>query len=117
MGSTSFRTGTIYLYRKGYADKKAGVILTGLDPVALYQDSLLRQYGADEKSTRLMSVLDQLNQEYGRNTISVFSAGDKKNWAMRWENYLPVTRRNGVITHSAYFLIVSGASAYCILLE
>lgn len=77
------------IYRKGYAYKKAGVILTGIDPVTLYQDSLLTQYGADEKSTRLMSVMDQLNQKYGRNTISVYSVDNQKSWAMRRENMSP----------------------------
>lgn len=81
--------GLRHIYRKGYAYKKAGVILTGIDSVTLYQDSLLTQYGADEKSTRLMSVLDQLNQKYGRNAISVFSVGNKKAWSMRREIMSP----------------------------
>ncbi|WP_371264903.1 DUF4113 domain-containing protein [Nitrosomonas communis] len=65
------------------------MILTGIDPVTVYQDSLLTQYGVDEKSARLMSVMDQLNQKYGRNTVSVFSVGGQKTWSMRREIMSP----------------------------
>ncbi|MCW5599665.1 MAG: Y-family DNA polymerase [Nitrosomonas sp.] len=81
--------GLRHIYRKGYAYKKAGVILTGIDPLALYQTSLLTQQGADERSARLMNVLDQLNNKYGRNTVSVFSIGSKKSWSMRQEIMSP----------------------------
>ncbi|MCW5601355.1 MAG: Y-family DNA polymerase [Nitrosomonas sp.] len=81
--------GLRHIYRKGYAYKKAGVILTGIDPLALYQTSLLTQQGADERSARLMNALDQLNQKYGRNTVSVFSIGSKKSWSMRREIMSP----------------------------
>ena len=85
------------IYRKGYAYKKAGVILTGIDPVTLYQGSLLTQYGVDEKSARLMSVLDQLNQKYGRNTVSVFYVGSEKPGACDGRSCHLVIRQNGVM--------------------
>lgn len=81
--------GLKHIYRKGYAYKKAGVILTGIDPLTLYQTSLLTQQGADERSARLMNILDQLNNKYGRNTVSVFSIGSKKSWSMRREIMSP----------------------------
>ncbi|SFM61186.1 Y-family DNA polymerase [Nitrosomonas communis] len=81
--------GLKHICRKGYAYKKAGVILTAIDPLTLYQDSLLTQYGADEKSARLMGVMDQLNQRYGRNIVSVFSVGSLKSWSMRREIMSP----------------------------
>jgi DNA polymerase V len=56
--------GLKHIYRKGYAYKKAGVILAGIDVGTMCQDSLLTQYGADEKSARLMNVLDQLNHNF-----------------------------------------------------
>lgn len=86
--------GLKHIYRKGYAYKKAGVILTGIDPVTLYQDSLLTQYGADEKSARLMSVLDQLNQRYGRQTVAVFSVSKNKSRMMRRESISPCYTTN-----------------------
>ena len=81
--------GLEHIYRKGYAYKKAGIILTGVDPITIHQDSLLTRYGADERSAKLMSVLDQLNQKYGRNTVSVFSVGSKQAWRMRREIMSP----------------------------
>jgi DNA polymerase V len=81
--------GLKHIYRKGYAYKKAGVILTGIDSAAIYQQSLLTRYGADEKSEKLMNAMDQLNQKYGRNTVSLFSAGNKKSWGMKRENISP----------------------------
>jgi DNA polymerase V len=81
--------GLRHIYRKGYAYKKAGVILTGIDSVATYHESLLTQYGADEKSAKLMNVMDQLNHKYGRNTVSVFSVGSQKAWSMRREIMSP----------------------------
>ncbi|SDY95998.1 Y-family DNA polymerase [Nitrosomonas sp. Nm58] len=86
--------GLRHIYRKGYAYKKAGVILTGIDSVATYQESLLTQYGADEKSAKLMNVMDQLNQKYGRDTVSVFSVGSKKSWSMKRENISPCYTTN-----------------------
>lgn len=77
------------IYRQGYAYKKAGVILIGIDPAAMYQESLLAEHGAGDKSAKLMKVLDQLNQEYGRNMVSVFSAGKGKSWTMRREIVSP----------------------------
>ncbi|WP_342020343.1 Y-family DNA polymerase [Nitrosomonas communis] len=77
------------IYRPGYAYKKAGVILAGIDSEEIYQDSLFGLYGADDRSTKLMSVLDQINQRYGCNTLSVYSAGKKKSWMMRRENMSP----------------------------
>lgn len=77
------------IYRRGYAYKKAGVMLTGIAPAAVRQASLLPQHGAGDKSERLMETVDKLNQAYGRNTVSVFSVGTKKTWTMRRENMSP----------------------------
>lgn len=77
------------IYRPGFAYKKTGVMLIGIGPAARQQLFLLPQHGAEEKSQRLMQVMDKLNGMYGRNTISVFSAGNRKSWAMRRENMSP----------------------------
>lgn len=77
------------IYRRGYAYEKAGVMLTGVATAAVRQASLLAQHGSGEKSERLMHALDSLNQRYGRNTVSLFSAGTDKSWAMRRENMSP----------------------------
>ena len=77
------------IYRPGFAYKKTGVMLIGIGPAAVQQLSLLAQHGAGDKSQRLMEAMDGLNQRYGRNTVSVFSAGKRKSWAMRRENMSP----------------------------
>lgn len=82
------------IYRPGYAYKKAGVMLTGIAPTAVRQASLFAPHGAGDKSEKLMRVLDRLNQRYGRNTVSVFSVGTRKSWAMRRENMSPCYTTN-----------------------
>jgi DNA polymerase V len=74
------------IYRPGYAYKKAGVILTGIDSAAVHQESFFTLHGAGDRSAKLMRVLDQLNQRYGHETISVFSVSKNKPWMMRREN-------------------------------
>ncbi len=82
------------IYRQGYAYKKAGVMLTGIDSAIMHQQSLFIQHGTDDKSARLMSVLDQINQRYGRDTLSVFSTGKRKSWTMHRENVSPCYTTN-----------------------
>ena len=77
------------IYRRGYAYKKAGVILTGIDSEAILQNSLFSIYGAGDRPVKLMNVLDQINQRYGRNTLSVYTTGKNKSWTMRRENMSP----------------------------
>lgn len=81
--------GLARIYRPDFAYKKAGVILTGISSASACQGSLFTQYRADEKSTKLMDVMDRLNRRYGRNTVSFFSAGNQKSWTMRRENMTP----------------------------
>lgn len=82
------------IYRPGFAYKKTRVMLIDIGPVAVQQLSLLAPHGAGDKSQRLMQVMDKLNGIYGRNTVSVFSAGDRKAWAMRRENMSPCYTTN-----------------------
>jgi DNA polymerase V len=81
--------GLKHIYRQGYAYKKAGIILTGIESTAVFQKSLFVLHGAGDKSDKLMKVLDKINQVYGRNTLSVFSTNTQKTWAMRRENMSP----------------------------
>lgn len=81
--------GLKHIYRSGFAYKKVGVMLTGITSSSLIQESLFADHAADEKTERLMAALDQLNRRYGSNTVTVFSTGTKKPWAMRRENKTP----------------------------
>ena len=77
------------IYRPGYAYKKVGVMLMGINNAQTTQGSLLLEHGADERSQRLMKVMDALNSRYGRNTVSVFTPSSPKPWAMRREAMSP----------------------------
>jgi DNA polymerase V len=46
------------IFRSGFAYKKAEVILTGITSAVLIQQSLFSNHETDEKSARLMAVID-----------------------------------------------------------
>ncbi len=80
------------IYRPGYAFIKAGVMLLDLHSAKLRQGELDLEPQEAEDSTRerLMGVLDELNQRYGRGTVKLASAGvqakgERASWAMRQE--------------------------------
>ena len=77
------------VYRRGYAYKKSGVMLMGINNARTAQGSLLREHGSGGKSEKLMKAMDAINSRFGRNTISVFSASSPKPWAMRREMMSP----------------------------
>lgn len=77
------------IYRGGFAYKKAGVMLMGINDEQIMQGSLLHEHGMGERSQRLMKVMDALNSRYGRNTVSVFTPASPKPWAMRREAMSP----------------------------
>lgn len=73
--------GLASIYRPGYRYKKAGVILTGLQPVAAVQDDLFSSYDRT-RSTKLMGAIDKINGIYGMHTVSFAGAGIRKPWRM-----------------------------------
>lgn len=77
------------IFRPGYAYKKAGVMLMGIDEAKVAQGSLLPKHGSGSRSERLMQAMDALNLRYGRNTVSVFTPSSPKPWAMRREAMSP----------------------------
>lgn len=77
------------IFRPGFAYKKSGVMLMGINNAQTTQGSLLLEHGADERSQRLMKAMDALNSRYGRNTVSVFTPSSPKPWAMRREAMSP----------------------------
>jgi len=78
------------IYRAGYSYKKAGVILLGLHPAAQQQGNLLMA-DPDARTSKVMHVMDHLNQKYGANTLSLAGAGLQPHWrtqaAQRTPNY------------------------------
>lgn len=84
------------IYRSGYAFIKAGVMLLDLHSAKLRQGELdLEPLEAQDCAReRLMGVLDELNQRYGRGTVKLASAGveatgERASWAMRQERRSP----------------------------
>lgn len=84
------------IYRPGYAFIKAGVMLLDLHSAKLRQGELdlEPQEAQDCTRERLMGVLDELNQRYGRGTLKLASAGvealgERASWAMRQERRSP----------------------------
>ncbi len=73
------------IYRPGFRYKKAGITLTLLTDKTLRQETLFDDPLLRAKSTRLMAVIDAVNQEYGRETLRSGASGIEKNWATRAE--------------------------------
>ncbi|CEG58787.1 Y-family DNA polymerase [Legionella fallonii] len=75
------------IFKPGYHYKKAGVCLEDLSPKNPRQLDMFHQ-PSDEQLThteQLMSVLDSINQRFGRQTIRLAAEGYSKPWAMRAE--------------------------------
>lgn len=71
------------IYRSGCAYKKTGIILSGIIPEDKIQLGLFETGGASEKQKRLMKATDDINREYGRDSIKLASAGIEQNWKMQ----------------------------------
>ncbi|MEK6804656.1 MAG: Y-family DNA polymerase [Nitrospirota bacterium] len=76
------------IYREGYNYKKAGVILTGLVPASQTQADLF-DYQDREKSKRLMSALDAVNNRWGADTLHYASSGISKTWKTQFQHRSP----------------------------
>jgi DNA polymerase V len=67
------------IYRDGYRYKKAGMMLTDLDPASQRQADLF-DYRDRGKSKRLMSALDSINDRWGTGTLHYASSGIRNAW-------------------------------------
>lgn len=77
------------IYRPGYAFKRAGVMLMDLRPIGQGQGSLFADYQGIERRRNLMRTLDAINQQFGRETVRMGSAGRTKIWEMRQDRKTP----------------------------
>ena len=77
------------IYRPGYAYQKAGVMLSDISPRHLVQGSMFAQPERDERSERVMQVLDSINQKWGRGVVRLAAEGVEKNWQMKRGNLSP----------------------------
>jgi DNA polymerase V len=79
------------IYRKGQNFKKAGVIMTGLVSEKQVQGNLFDVSNDEEKmrSRNLMSVMDTINEIYGRDTLRFASTGVIQVWKTKSEQRSP----------------------------
>ncbi|WP_409318857.1 translesion error-prone DNA polymerase V subunit UmuC [Pseudomonas sp. KCJK9016] len=72
------------VYRPGFKYSKAEVLLMSLCQPGEYTDDLFAASQPTE-STRVMAVLDQINERWGRGTLRAASVPSSPAWAMRRE--------------------------------
>ncbi len=81
-----------HIYRPGHNYAKAGVMLMDLQPASTEQLSLNLGSEEPENRTRLMQVMDSINQRYGRGRLHLASAGTAgkhRTWVMKQERKTP----------------------------
>lgn len=77
------------IYLEGFRYKKAGVQLMDISPRGTLQGVLFDEARPYESSVKVMAALDALNQRFGRDSVTLASAGLAPRWAMRSENKTP----------------------------
>lgn len=75
------------MFKDGYQYKKAGIMLSEINPVTRQQGDLLE--ASPESNNRLMEALDSINRRYGRGTVKVSTQGAYSQWQMRQERKSP----------------------------
>lgn len=76
------------IFRPEYAYKKAGVMLSEITPNTQRQEDLFAEAGQEEES-KLMAVLDRVNQRFGRGMVRISSQEANRDWEMRQERKSP----------------------------
>ena len=96
------------IFRPGYRYAKAGVMLLSLGSADVLQQELPldNENATDPGGSRLMLALDAVNDRFGRNTLTIASAGlagDQKQWRMKQERLTPgyTTDWNGLAVAKA----------------
>jgi DNA polymerase V len=77
------------IFRSGYAYQKAGVMLSALSPQATQQAALFSTTPKKREAMALMTVLDQINQKWGRGTIHLLAEEGAGAWRMKRSNVSP----------------------------
>ena len=55
----------------------------GLQPKEAIQTSLFDDLADQDKSNKLMSVMDSINRRMGKGSMTIAASGTKQRWAMR----------------------------------
>lgn len=84
------QSGIERIYKEGYAFKKCGVMLSGLEPVNGRWLSLLDlPPSTHDRHAPLMEALDHCNTRWGRDTVKFAASGINGSWRMRRELMSP----------------------------
>jgi DNA polymerase V len=70
------------IYKPGYLYQKAGVMLLNLVPLTLLQPNFFDDRDRNRQRL-LMTAIDQINSQFGSNTLQFGAAGLQKPWQMR----------------------------------
>ena len=76
------------IWRDGFSYKKAGVLFLDLVPAASVQAGLFDAPDTPARQ-RLMGVVDRLNAQYGRDTVSFARSGRQRAWKLRSLHHSP----------------------------
>ncbi len=77
------------LYKEDYSYQKAGITLMDLGPAQAQQLQLFSKPQNNEKSQKLMQLLDLTNATMGKKTLYLASEGHDEKWAMKAEHLSP----------------------------
>ena len=77
------------IYLNGYSYKKSGVQLMGLQPKDSVQASLFDDTAEQDKSNKLMTLMDAVNQRMGKGSMTIAASGTKQRWSMRRDSKSP----------------------------
>lgn len=87
------------IYKPGYRYQKAGVILMDMIPASQQQRTLFDKPEEQQKTEKLLSAIDAINQEMGRGTIHLAGEGIKQKWGVNSKKRTPqyTTRWNSIL--------------------
>jgi len=77
------------IYRTGFKYKKSGVLLMGLQSKYMVQATLFDDISGQEKSAKLMQVMDSVNRRMGKGSMTIAASGTTQRWAMRRDRKSP----------------------------
>lgn len=82
------KKGLRQIYKKGYEYNKAGVILLDISQQHIRQYDMLTEV-IDNKSEKVMQVMDNINQIMGKNSVFLAAEGIEKSWLIKCDRRSP----------------------------
>lgn len=76
------------IFRKGYAYKKAGVLLIGLTPKGAQQALLFQEHGSTHRS-EFVDALEEVAARYGESSAFLGAQGVRRSWSMKRQSRTP----------------------------